>query len=179
MRKFMETVDTAEKHQIDEGIVDTFKDIVAKGETKTEIKKELRHIKRGWIKFSTANKLEDDDVEGFKKFLAHWNFDGNEIDEIIGDGVFNIDSSFDRAAQLQWNAGKGVTGADRGGPFKQTTTPKDDPASILAFFQKELGGNAAQLQVELAAVKNPEQLGNDPLAMLGYAFLKASGKGKK
>ena len=36
MRKFMETVDTAEKHQLDEGIVDAFKDTVAKGETKRE-----------------------------------------------------------------------------------------------------------------------------------------------
>lgn len=183
MRKLMETIDNAETQQVDEagGIIDKMLAKLPGGEraeTRVEMKKEIQHIKSGWKKYSTANKLKDDDAEGFKRFLAYWEFDGNEIDEIIGDGAFNIKDSFDRAAQTQWTAGKGPTGAERGGPFKKEA-PKDDIESIMTLYQKTLGGNPALLQAELGAIKKPEQLGDDALAMLGYSFMKASGKGKK
>lgn len=186
MRKFMQTsLVLNESEQVDEdgGLIDKLKAAFGGEEAKgrVDVENERKSVLKSWKRFMGAQRLEKDDPEGFKKFLAYWNFSGSEIDEIISE-PFNLDNSLLKAAQIQYLSGKGVTGAERGGPFKQDKPAGDDLDSILTFFKKSLGGDAAKLSVELSAVNKPAQLSNDPLGMLGYAFLTASktkGRGKK
>jgi len=169
MRKLIETVDQSERIDLDEtgGFIDK---IMAKlpggekAETRVQLKKEVDHIKKGWNQYSTIENIKKDDIEGVKGFLTWWNFDSDEIDNIIGDEIsFNFNQALDRAAATQWKSGKGATGAERGGPFKQEKPAGDDYASIMQFYTKSLGGNPAMLQAEFAAVKKPQEIGNDPL----------------
>jgi len=180
-RNASETV-PVHKVQVQEagGIIDktvaAFGGKAAKG--RVDVEKERKHILDGWKEFAGAQGYSNTDVEGFKDFLTYWNFDNDEIDKIVGK-PFNLNNSLKIAAKMQYRSGKGITGTERGGPFKQAAPTGDDYESIIKFYTSSLGGNAAQLQLELASIKKPEQLGSDPLAMLGYAFMKAGGKGKK
>lgn len=179
MRKLMETIEQGENIELDEagGIID--KGMAAlgskKAKGKVDTKKEFNQIMDGWKEYMGAQDIKKNDVEGFKKFLAYWNFDSNEINDIITQ-PFNVKDSISAAAKIQWQSGKGVTGKERGGPFKQA--PKgDDYDSIIQYYVKTLGGNMSTLKGELASVKNAKQLNNDPLGMIGWSYLKA-GKGK-
>lgn len=145
----------------------------AKG--RVAVGKEKKDILAGWKEFAAAQEYKNDDVEGFKDFLVYWNFNSEEIDKIVTE-PFKIKDSLKIAAKLQHRSGKGVTGAERGGPFKQKPTG-DDYKSIIKFYTSELKGNAASLQAEFASVKSIDQISGDPLAALGYAFMKANGKG--
>ena len=191
MREFIEKIkflDEADESEYDalisleeaRGFIQGMKHGWTKAETKQELKKEKKNIEDGWVRFSTAKNIDDDDVEGFQKFLEWWNFDAREINEIIGDELtFDLDDALDRAASVQWESGRGVTGKKRGGPFKKPASLGGDLGSVLSYYQKSLGGNTLQLQAELSAISRRSQLGGDPLATLAYDFLKKGGKGKE
>ena len=181
MRKFMESIEPSE-HTLDEagGIVDktlaAFGGKKAKG--RVDVEKERKHIEDGWKEYQGAHDVAADDPEAFKDFLAYWNFDDDEINQIVT-FPFNLRASLLKAARIQHRSGKGITGAERGGPFIQKKPGGDDFESIISFYQKSLGGNVRQLQLELASIKKKDQLKNDPLAMLGFAYLTATGKTKR
>lgn len=181
MRTFMEAINS-EKEPIDEagGVIDktmaAFGGKKAKGRVETE--KERKHIEDGWKEYQGAQGVDEHDPEAFKDFLTYWNFSEPEIEQIMT-MPFNPKDSLLRAARIQHRSGKGVTGPERGGPFVQEHPGGDDFESIISFYQKGLGGNIRQLQLELAAIKKPDQISNDPLAMLGFAYLTANGKTKK
>ena len=90
---------------------------------------------------------------------------------------FDLKASLVTAAKLQTKSGKGVTGAERGGPFKGKPAG-DDYDSIMTYYVKTLGGNSKMLKAEMVeAGRNPKNL--DILGMLGFAFMDANGKGSK
>jgi len=178
MRKLMETISHGEQDDINEagGVIDKtlakFGNKRAKG--KVDVNNEKNSIEDGWKEFAGAQDFDNKNVEGFKDFLQFWNFNGPEIDSIVTE-PFNIKQSLKNAAKIQHKSGKGVTGERDGRPAP--TPSNDDYKSIIKFYTNDLKGNVASLELEMAAIKNPKLISGDPLASLGYAFMKANGKG--
>lgn len=175
------SIKTIEQANLDEagGILDkalaALKNKGAKG--RIAVEKERKQILDGWEEYAGAHGLKNKDAEGFKKFLAYWNFDTNEINNIVSGGLFKLKDVLLTAAKIQWESGKGVTGEERGGPFKKDVSTSGDYKAIMAFYTGELKGNATALHAEFKSVTNIDNISADPLESLGYAFMKANKKG--
>jgi len=178
MRKLMETVVGDERQSIDEagGIIDkTLAKLGSKKAAgKVTRKKEMTNVADGWKTYQGEQGVKKDDPEAFKEFLAYWNFDGDEIDQIMTE-PFDLKASLDIAGGIQTKSGKGPTGPERGGPFTNKKPSGDDYNSIMTHYLKTLGGDISILKAEMIqAGKNPKNL--DDLSMIGWAWMQANGK---
>ncbi len=192
LRKYIQIVESQE--QLDEaggfldrmlsglGGIPGLKQIGAGAEGRVEAKEIGDTLRLAWIKYAAKTRKDKKDPEAVKDFFRQVGLDDNDIASIEGlDGpradlklaftsgatvVSEIMGAFDKAKTKEPKKSKEIKSRPTG----------VDLDSNITYFKQKLSGNTANLRKEALRIKrNPRVYKDRPLALLGWAYLEASG----
>lgn len=157
-------------------------DISAGAEGRVEKKEISKTLRRAWVKYAARSDKDKKDPEAVRDFFKQVGLDDNDIASIKGlDGPrADLKLAFTSSAAVISEL-MGALSDTKTQKTKKSKQIKGRPTgadldSNLAYFKQKFGGKKQNLRKEALKIRrNPKAYKDRPLALLGWAYLEASG----